>query len=186
MFQGRWPNILTVDAKHRLTLPAPFRPAEGLDGSSEVTTYMVGVLNDSCLYLHTRAQHERFLERIYRKLGDSRESRRHKTVILSRFVPVTSDASGRITIPGFLLKGAGINKEVLLISQKSRVEIWAKEVFQELQVDEGLPPAVEEALEEVFAEEEREMRESRRGESPAGEGETRSGAPGDGGGGGAR
>ena len=167
MFQGRWPNTLNVDVKHRLTLPAVFRSSDKAEVGAE---FMVGVLTDPCLYLHSLEQHDQFLERIYRQLGDSRESRRHKTAILSRFVPVASDANGRITIPAFLLDAAGIEKEVLLISQKTRVEIWGLQRFAQETGDEGLSQTVSDALEQVFLEEERELHTNNRGESPDGEG----------------
>jgi division/cell wall cluster transcriptional repressor MraZ len=151
-----------VDAKHRLTLPTVFRGEK----SELQSQFFVGVLLDSCIYLFTESQHHTFLERIYSKLGDSAENRLHKTVIVSRFTPVTADANGRITIPGFVLKAAKVQKEVILISQKTRVEIWGVETFEEIGGGDDLAPAVAGALEAVFAEEEQESRDNNRGEIP--------------------
>ena len=162
MFQGRWPNTLTVDAKHRLTLPTVFRGEK----SQLQSQFFVGVLLDPCIYLFTESQHHAFLERIYDKLGDSKEHRQHKTVIVSRFTPVTADSNGRITVPSFVLKAARIEKEVLLISQKTRVEIWGVETFTEIEGGDQLTPAVADALEFVFAGEDRETSEHNRGEIP--------------------
>ncbi len=167
MFQGRWPNSLSLDPKNRLALPARFRGAEvDKDGNEE---FMVGKLQDACLYLHTPGQHQRFLDRIYRQLGDSRNSRQTKTYVLSRFVPVPSDSQGRLTLPAWLLEVAEIRKDVLLISQESRVEIWGQEVFDRLRTEvEG--SGINDVLDTVFAEEERELRSLRRAQRPVGEG----------------
>ena len=54
MFQGRWPNSLTIDGKNRLALPARFRV--GLMDQEGNAEFMVGVLNSPCLYLHTPEQ----------------------------------------------------------------------------------------------------------------------------------
>ncbi|MSR74556.1 MAG: hypothetical protein EXS14_03670 [Planctomycetes bacterium] len=167
MFQGRWPNLLSLDAKNRLALPARFRvdPADA-EGGSE---FMLGALEDPCLYVHTPAQHAVFLDRLFGRLGDTRASRRAKTYILSRFVPVGADAQGRITIPAFLITHGRLSKEVLLVAQESRLEIWATEVFGALE-SEVQGTGIADTLEAVFAEEEQERRLLRRTASPAREG----------------
>lgn len=169
MFQGRWPNLLTLDAKNRLALPARFRTAPAdAEGSSE---FILGALEDVCLYLHTPEQHTHFLDRINGRLGDTRASRRAKSYILSRFVPVAADAQGRITLPAFLIAHARLNKEVLLVSQESRVEIWANEVFAQLEA-EVQGTGIADTLEAVFAEEEQERRTLRRTSGPVREGQS--------------
>ncbi len=169
MFQGRWPNHLSLDAKNRLALPARFRvePADS-EGGSE---FMVGALEDACLYVHTPSQHAAFLDRIFSRLGDTRASRKAKAYILSRFVPVGADGQGRITIPGFLISHARLNKEVLLIAQESRLEIWATEVFGGLE-SEVQGTGIADVLEAVFAEEEQERRSLRRASGSAREGKS--------------
>lgn len=168
MFQGRWPHSLNLDAKKRLALPARVR--EGLSGGTGSTELMVGVLQEKCLYLHDTAQHERFLDRIFGQIGDTRDSRKLKTYILSRFMPVSTDSQGRMTVPQVLLDLAEIKKEVVLISQNSRVEVWGAEHFAALEA-EAEAGALDDALEAVFQEEEAENRMLRRAQSPAGEGE---------------
>lgn len=167
MFQGRWPNLLALDPKNRLSVPARFRVGHmDQDGN---TDFMVGLLQDPCLYLHTDDQHKNFLERIYRHLGDTREGRKAKTWIVSRFIPVRADAQGRITMPAQLLEGASIAKEVVLIAQESRVEVWAVEKFRELEA-EVESSGIGEVLERVFAEELQQKKLLHQAQGPVGEG----------------
>ena len=164
MFQGRWPNILTVDAKNRLALPAPFRQA----GSGDVGDYMIGSLEDPCIYVHTAAQHQAFLDRLA-ALGETRQSRRVRDFVLWRFEPVTADAQGRITIPSEMIAQVGIQREVCLISQEALLEFWANEVFARVSA-EVQASGIADVLEAVFAEEEQERRLQRRAASSAREG----------------
>jgi len=158
MFQGRWPNSLALDQKNRLTLPARLR--EGAQDREGNTEFMAGIMTDPCVYLHTEAQHERFLERLASRLGDTASGRRAKTYILSRFVPVHCDAQGRITLPASVIKESGIERDVWIVAQESRVELWAAERLRALEV-EVEAAGIGDILESVFAEEQREQREKR-------------------------
>ncbi len=170
MFQGRWPNSLALDPKNRLTLPAKLR--EGEKGRPEVTDFIVGRLEDPCLYLFTPDQHDRFLRRIYDRIGDAKKSRMLKSYVISRFVPVTADAQGRLTLPGWLVEEARIKKDVVLIAQESRLEIWSSESFAALEA-EAAAQGIGEILESVFAEEEAELASLRRGNPLGREGNPR-------------
>lgn len=164
MFQGRWPNVLTVDAKNRLALPAPFR----LQSTGDVGDFMIGSIEDPCIYVHTAEQHQAFLDRLG-GLGETRQSRRVRNFVLGRFEPVTADAQGRITIPSEMLAQVEITREVRLISQAARLEIWANEVFTRVS-REVQASGIADVLEAVFAEEEQELRLQRRAASLAREG----------------
>ena len=167
MLQGRWPNPLTLDAKNRFALPSRVR--DGLL-EKDAKELMVGVLQEPCLYLHNEVQHHRFLDRTFRHLGETRESRKLKTYIISRFVPVNTDSQGRITIPQLLLERAGIKKEVVLLAQDSRIELWPTEELDRLEA-EAQSGSLDDALERVFADEQEEQRLLRRAVGPTGEGE---------------
>jgi division/cell wall cluster transcriptional repressor MraZ len=164
MLQGRWPNVLCLDPKNRLALPARL-----CEGEEAVPEYSIGKLSDPCLYLHTPKQHRQFLARLYRHLGETSQSRRLKTYVVSRFMPVVLDGQRRITIPAPLIKAAALERELVLVAQKARIEIWPLQAFETMQA-EAAKDELESALEKVYADEESELASLRRTARPDGEG----------------
>ena len=84
-------------------------------------------------------------------------------------MPVLPDGQGRITIPAQLLKEAGVEKEVVLVAQESRIEIWPLASYERME-SEAKAEGIENVLETVFAEEESELASLRRTLRPDGEG----------------
>jgi len=132
MLTSTWPHDLTLDARHRLQLPAPVR--EGLPRVGEAWEAVIGVLpkggdgtTDDCLWLMSNAQYDAFVARLGTLAKDSAQGRQVKTLTLRNFSHVGVDAQGRITIPEKLLQRASIDRTVTLIGMKDRVEIWATE-----------------------------------------------------------
>lgn len=138
------------------------------EGNSE---FMLGAVHKGeALYLMTHEQHQQFLKRIFSHLGDTKRSRATKTFILSRFVPVKTDGQGRMTLPAWLKEEAGIEGKVVLLIQEARIELWAAEKLAELEQSVYEDDEIEDALEAVFAEEERELKSNHRAEGPVEEG----------------
>lgn len=158
MFQGRWPNPLSLDDKNRLTLPARLRDGEkDADGNQEL---MAGVFREKCIYVHSAAQHQDFLDQLFSAFGDDQRGRRAKTYVLSRFVPVRCDAQGRITLTPALLQTAGLERAtegsredratVILVAQDARLEVWESAEFKrleaEVEADDEIAASIEAAL----------------------------------------
>ncbi|MCB9831913.1 MAG: hypothetical protein H6807_05510 [Planctomycetes bacterium] len=123
MLLGRLSNTLTVDQKGRIVVPSRLRESVGL-ADEEPADFQVGCLVDNCLYLHTEDQHQAFLDNFEQVLGETAQDRMLKTILNSSFVQVSTDKANRLSIPSFLLKKAGIKKEVVVVGMRERVEIW--------------------------------------------------------------
>ena len=135
MLLGRLPNVLSLDQKGRLVIPSRIRDAWCGDGEqeSETVEFHLGCLLDRCLYLHTKEQHQAFLDDFDSAVDDTAANRRLKTLVHSSFVPVTMDKAGRVSIPAYLIEKAGISKEVVLIGMRERLELWGREHHEELE-----------------------------------------------------
>jgi MraZ protein len=126
----------SVDAKHRVFLPKRFQSELPLDeGGSRVAVLARGL--DGCLYLFTEEGLERALERMDTEAFASADHRKLQRLFFSYTSRVTLDASGRLLLPEKLRKLAGIQKEVVMVGVRQRVEIWAGERWDAFEAENG-------------------------------------------------
>ncbi len=115
MFLGEYQH--TLDPKGRVILPSAFR-----DELSEGLVMTVGL--DHCLAVHPRSDWERVVENLRAlRTTDSRE-RRFARMMLANAHAESLDRQGRVTIPARLRQYAGLTKEVAVVGNDSRVELW--------------------------------------------------------------
>jgi MraZ protein len=124
MFRGR--SRHTLDIKGRLAIPARFR--ETLDHRSDdclvVTNY------DICLWAFAR-EDWRVIEE---KAVHLPQFDRNVNTIFRYFISGAVECpikQGRITIPPDLREIGGLRKEVVLVGELKRFEIWDKERWEE-------------------------------------------------------
>jgi DNA-binding transcriptional regulator/RsmH inhibitor MraZ len=111
-----------LDAKGRLVVPKLIR--DEVADREGVATFHVGCLLEDCLYLHTEDQHLEFISALEDQLDNGEAGRRLKTQVHECFCPVTTDKTGRITVPDYLLKAAVITDRVSVVGMRERVELW--------------------------------------------------------------
>ncbi len=124
-FRGHYEHSL--DAKHRLSIPARFRAAfsSGLVLAKDT---------DACISAWTPEAHESTVERAL--AGRNPFGREYKG--LQRYFQANSfdielDSSGRVTLPPPLMEHAGIEKEVVVAGVGDHIEVWGRERWQEEQ-----------------------------------------------------
>ena len=126
MFYGEY--VHTLDEKNRFILPARFRETAQQHNTS--TFYITRGL-DKCLFLFPEKEWRR-QEEAFRALPlTSKEARRFNRIYFSGAVEINLGKQGRILIPAYLKNFAGIDKEIVVIGVSSRIEIWARERWQE-------------------------------------------------------
>ena len=123
MFRGR--SRHTLDAKGRLVIPARFREAlgEGEDNCLVVTNH------DSCLWSFAM----RDWQVIEAKAAELPQFDSAVNTYLRYFISGAVECpikQGRITIPPYLREIAGLEKEVVLVGELKRFEIWKKERWE--------------------------------------------------------
>ncbi len=119
-----------LDEKGRLFLPAKFRAvlAEGV---------VVTQGQENCLYVWPPAVFDREIETLDRPLS-SRAGRSLARMFFSSGEDLTPDKQGRIAVPAPLREYAGLDKDVVVIGVRDRLEIWDPARWQEYQAAESM------------------------------------------------
>ncbi|MDD4939338.1 MAG: division/cell wall cluster transcriptional repressor MraZ [Candidatus Omnitrophica bacterium] len=126
MFYGEY--IHSIDRKGRVILPAKFREAAK---AHFVEKFFVTRGLDKCLFMFSeeewRSQENKFKAVSFTK----QQSRTFNRLYFSGAVDVIADKQGRILIPQYLKDFAQIKRDVVIVGVSNRVEIWAKDKWQE-------------------------------------------------------
>jgi len=124
VFRGRSKH--TLDAKGRLAIPTRFR--EVLQRRGEDT--LVVTNHDSCLWVYTKKDWLIIEE----KAIELPEFDQDVNTYLRYFISGAKECplkQNRITIPPDLREIAGLDREVMLVGQLKKFEIWDKEKWEE-------------------------------------------------------
>jgi len=107
----------TIDIKKRLALPAKFR---GELGEKVIITKGI----ESCLVVYTEKEFKIMSDKISNLTISQSEARSFTRTMLAGAMEVTLDKLGRILLPDYLKKYAGLNKNVVICGLSNRLEIW--------------------------------------------------------------
>ncbi len=126
MFYGEY--LHSIDRKGRLILPAKFREvAKG----NFIEKFFVTRGLDKCLFMFAeeewRAQEAKFKSITFTK----QQARTFNRLYFSGAVEVLPDKQGRILLPQYLKDFAEIKKDVMIVGVSNRIEIWAKNKWEE-------------------------------------------------------
>ena len=121
MFIGEYNH--TVDEKGRLAVPIKFRTK--LARGAVVTRGL-----DNCLFLYTGAEWKDLAERLAKLPISRANTRAFARLMLAGAMDVSLDKQGRIILPDYLRKYAGMDKNVIVAGLYNRLEIWDKEKWE--------------------------------------------------------
>ena len=107
----------TIDNKKRLALPAKFR---GELGDKVIITRWM----ESCLAVYTEKEWKIVSDKIINLTMTQIEARSFSRMMLAGAMEVSLDKLGRILVPDYLKKYAGLNKNVVICGLSNRLEIW--------------------------------------------------------------
>lgn len=115
MFLGEYRH--TIDLKGRVNLPTKFR--SDLSKGVVVTR---GV--DRCLFVYPRATWEKLAGNLAKLPLTAQASRAFARLLLAGAMDVLPDGQGRVMLPEYLRRYAGLRKAVVLAGVYDRLEIW--------------------------------------------------------------
>lgn len=118
MFMGEYQH--TIDPKGRLIVPAKFR--EGL-GEQFIATRGL----DKCLFVYPLEEWKILEQKLKNLPVTQAEARSFVRFFFSGATECELDKQGRILIPANLREYGQLDKDVVFVGIASRVEIWAKE-----------------------------------------------------------
>ncbi len=126
MFYGEY--LHSIDRKGRLILPAKFREAAK---AQFIEKFFVTRGLDICLFMFSeeewRTQENKFKAIPFTK----QQARTFNRLYFSGAVEVVFDTQGRILLPQYLKDFAQIKREVVIVGVSNRIEIWAKDKWQD-------------------------------------------------------
>lgn len=115
MFIGEYRHNL--DDKGRLAVPAKFRAI--LKSGAVVTKGL-----DNCLFLYSKKQWETLADKLASMPISQAKARAFGRHMLAGAMEVDFDVQGRITLPEYLRKFAGLKKKTVIAGLYNRLEIW--------------------------------------------------------------
>jgi MraZ protein len=119
MFRGA--NKLTLDAKGRLAVPTRYRERlqERCGGNLVVT-----VDKDQCLLIYPFPDWEELERKLMKLPSLNVQARRLQRLMVGHATELELDGSGRILLPPSLREYGLLNRDVMLIGQGLRFELW--------------------------------------------------------------
>lgn len=121
----------TVDTKGRLIVPSKFR--EQLGDEFVVTKGM-----DGCLFVYANEDWNAFEQKLTSLPLINKEARKFARFFLAGAAQVEVDKQGRILLPANLREFAGLEKDVVLVGVGSRIEIWSRENWENMDADSDM------------------------------------------------
>lgn len=122
MFMGEYQH--SIDSKGRVIVPARFRDELG---ESFIATKGL----DHSLFVYPQNEWQEMEEKLRLLPFTRADARAFARLFFSGAVECGLDKQGRILLPQVLRDHAKISKEVIIIGVSTRVEIWAKEVWED-------------------------------------------------------
>jgi len=139
-------TALTLDSKGRLAVPAKFREVLQLRAGGKLVITADSAL---CLLVYAAPDWEPIQQRLMGLSSFNTRTRDLQRLLVGNASDVELDGAGRILIPPSLRKFAGLDKDVALVGQGARFELW-DEAKWDAQMDksialneEGIPPELE-------------------------------------------
>lgn len=120
MFMGEYHH--SIDDKGRLIIPSKFRTE--LKDKFIITR---GIEN--CLFVYPEDRWEQIVHKLESLPFTKKDARNFTRFFLSGATVAEFDKQGRINITSPLIAYAGIDKECVIIGTGDRLEIWAKEAW---------------------------------------------------------
>jgi MraZ protein len=150
MFRGV--NTLSLDSKGRMAIPTRYRDQLARSCNGLMVLTINALDSDHCLLLYPQPEWEEIERKIMKLSSFNKQTRKLQRMLVGHATECEMDGNGRILLPPPLREFSGLNKEVVLIGQGNKFEIWDDGMWNtrrgEWLKDEGtgddkLPPDLE-------------------------------------------
>ncbi len=116
-----------LDAKGRFLMPAGLRKQLPEDQQNE---FVINRGLDQCLTLYPIPVWEEELKRLQSRNQYVKKNRAFLRMFLNGATRVTLDGNGRVLVPKRLMEHAKLEKDLILVAQIDKVEMWDKEAYE--------------------------------------------------------
>ena len=127
MFRGI--NSVVLDVKGRIKLPARHRQLLPTDKAPEV---VVTIDTESpCLLLYPLQEWELIEEKLQALPSFNPAARRIQRLLIGHATDLELDSNGRILLPSLLRDYANLEKEIRVVGQGKKIELWSASEWDE-------------------------------------------------------
>lgn len=133
MFMGEY--NFSIDPKNRVSVPSKFREQLG-------ERFVISTGLDGCLCLTTIAYWEAFAKQLS-ELPATADARRIQRFFNRNASETEVDKQGRVLIPQKLKDYAQLDKDVVIIGNGNKIEIWSEEKLDDAGTVESMESIVE-------------------------------------------
>lgn len=120
-------NDINLDAKGRMTIPSRYRGS--LEKSSNQVVVTIDT-EDPCLLLYPLTEWVILEQKIESLPSFHRATRRVTRLLIGHATELELDGNGRILLPALLREYAEIDKQVMLVGQGKKFEIWNGAIWE--------------------------------------------------------
>jgi MraZ protein len=127
MFRGI--NSVMLDSKGRIKLPVRHRQLLPMDATPSL---VVTIDTESpCLLLYSAQEWELIEEKLQALPSFNPAARRIQRLLIGHATDLELDDSGRILLPSLLRDYANIKKEIRVVGQGRKIELWSASAWDE-------------------------------------------------------
>ena len=127
MFRGV--NAINIDAKGRIAMPTRYR-LQFQDGGRGSVVMTIDT-EERCLLLYPLSAWEEIESKLAQLPSFNPEARRIQRLLIGHATESELDSHGRILLPPLLREYADLKKQVMLVGQGKKFEIWDEAHWQE-------------------------------------------------------
>ena len=120
MFRGA--TLVNLDSKGRLSVPIRYRDQLNESASGQMVCTID--INHACLLLYPLPEWEIIEQKLSRLSSMNPQERRVQRLLLGHASECQMDSAGRLLIAPVLRQHAGLTKEVMLVGQFNKFELW--------------------------------------------------------------
>ena len=121
-------NSVNLDSKGRIAMPKKYR-ADAL-GASDGKMVVTIDTDAPCLLMYTIDEWERIESKLQQLPSFNPAARRIQRLLIGHATEVDMDAQGRILLPGLLREHAKLQKNVMLVGQGNKFELWDQAAWE--------------------------------------------------------
>ncbi|MCY7294256.1 division/cell wall cluster transcriptional repressor MraZ [Alteromonas sp. a30] len=125
MFRGA--NAISLDSKGRVTVPTRYRQLLLDDCQGQLVCTID--IQQPCLLLYPLPEWEEIEQKLSRLSSMNPHERRLQRLLLGYAMEGDMDKSGRFLLSAPLRQHANLNKDIMLVGQLNKFEIWSAEAW---------------------------------------------------------
>lgn len=131
-------NSMNMDAKGRMAVPKRYR--EALEDVSDRLLVATIDLHSPCLLIYPMNEWEKIERKLMSLPNMDPQARMVQRLLLGHATEMEMDGQGRVLLPGLLREHAHLDKNLILLGQGNKFELWSQEAW-----DSNRPDMLEEA-----------------------------------------